>query len=70
MSTDWTHYSLKCSNCAAEGKLSMWSDDWHRWGCEFEGFSGNVYVTGPKDGLLSCDKCGSSNTVAKLHSFA
>ena len=59
MSSDWTHYKLKCAACGAGGKLSMWSDDWNRWGIELDGFAGTVYVTGPQKGQLKCETCGS-----------
>lgn len=59
MSKEWTHNKLTCTACGAEGKLSMWSDDWNRWDAELDGFSGIVRITGPQRDELKCKKCGS-----------
>ena len=60
MSSEWTHYKLKCAACGVEGKLSVWSDDWNRWGIELEGFRGKVRLTKQQKGELKCESCGSS----------
>jgi hypothetical protein len=60
MSTEWSHYHLKCAACGAEGSLSMWSDDWNRWGVELVGFTGKVRLTGWQKGELKCESCASA----------
>ncbi|CAH0498425.1 hypothetical protein [Novosphingobium sp. CECT 9465] len=61
MSREWDHYDVECSGCGATGSIRMWSDDWNRWGTEWDGFKGMTYVTGPKPERVECEKCGSSN---------
>ncbi len=61
MSTDQWEYVLTCQSCGSEGSVSMWSDDWCRWGAHVHGFKGIVNVTGPKPERLRCDKCGGEN---------
>lgn len=41
--------------------MGMWSDDWNRWGSEWVGFTGKVYVTGPAADLISCEQCGAKS---------
>lgn len=65
MSRDWDNYGLTCKSCGAIGTVRMWSDDWNRWGAEWDGFNGKVYVTGPKAALIKCRKCEASEPVIK-----
>lgn len=60
MSSERTHYKLKCSACGTDGMLSMWSDDWNRWGIKLDGLAGTVRLTGPQNGELKCENCGCS----------
>lgn len=67
MSREWDTYSLTCNECGATGTIRTWSDDWNRWGAEWDGFKGKVYVTGPKAELIECEKCGASSpTIERL----
>ena len=66
MSREWTHYSLKCTQCGAHGKVDMWDDDWCRWGMEMTGFVGKVRVTGPKPHDLNCETCRSGDPKVEL----
>lgn len=61
MSREWDHHDVECAGCGATGSIRMWSDDWNRWGTEWDGFKGKVYMTGPKPELVQCEKCGASN---------
>ena len=58
MSREWDNYRLTCRACGAVGTVRIWSDDWNRWGAEWAGFSGKVYVTGPVADYIKCDACG------------
>ena len=56
----WT-YTLECRNCDIKDELHMWDDDRLRWGWSgMEHFSGRIYVTGPKPGMLTCTRCGTN----------
>lgn len=60
MSREWDSFRLTCRTCGATGTVRMWSDDWNRWGVEWDGFGGKAYVTGPKAASIHCLKCGSA----------
>lgn len=67
MSREWTTYQLTCKGCGAVGSIRMWSDDWNRWGADWGGFRGKVYVTGPKPDLIVCETCEQPNpTIVQL----
>lgn len=61
MSREWETYEVTCAGCSATGTIRMWSDDWNRWGAEWDGFKGRVYMTGPKAEFVECLKCGESS---------
>ena len=59
MGRDRWHYKLECLKCGETDQLTMWDDDWNRWGIEgMQKFSGRVYVTGPRPEVLACVGCG------------
>lgn len=61
MSREWCRYRLECTSCAADGELGIWSDDWGRWDIEMDGFSGRVWIVGPRPEDLVCEACRGRN---------
>lgn len=61
MSKEWERYEASCASCGNVGGLAMWSDDWNRWGADWDGFSGRVYPQGPALETVTCKKCGGAN---------
>ena len=59
MSRDRTQYRLCCKNCGQEDRLTVWMDDWNRWGIErMDQFSGRVSIIGLCSDRLTCLQCG------------
>ena len=61
MSKEWSRYAVACRGCGNAGELSMWMDDWNRWGSDWIGFKGRVYLTGPEAKTIQCNECGGAD---------
>jgi hypothetical protein len=67
MSKEYDYYDVICLSCGNKGELSMWSDDWFRWGYKWNGFEGTVRPTGPDEvNQIRCLKCGKPDAIVSV----
>lgn len=66
MSRDRTHYTLECQACFTLDQLTIWIDDWGRWGIEgMNKFTGRIYIVNLRSETLTCDQCGATTPKIK-----